>query len=65
MLSFWARYVILKEQNGQSRDVTLQQIEEKFGVEKRQEIEHEIVVELGEWCNDIARSYRRCEEIKT
>ena len=55
----------MKEQNGQSRDVTLQQIEEKFGVEKRQEIEHEIVVELGEWCNDIARSYRRCEEIKT
>ena len=48
MLSFWARYVILKEQNGQSRDATLQQIEEKFGVEKRQEIEHEIVVELGE-----------------
>lgn len=42
MLSFWARYVVLKEEQGQTRDVTLQQIEDKFGVEKRQEIEQEL-----------------------
>ncbi len=42
MLSFWARYVILKENQGQAREVTLQQIENKFGTEKRQEIEQEL-----------------------
>jgi hypothetical protein len=42
MLSFWARYVTLKEEQGQARDVTLQQIEAKYGVEKRQEIEQEL-----------------------
>ena len=42
MLSFWARYVILKEKQGQDREVTLQQIENKFGTEKRQEIEQEL-----------------------
>jgi hypothetical protein len=42
MLSFWTRYVILKEERGQARDVTLQQIEAKYGVEKRQEIEQEL-----------------------
>lgn len=41
-MSFWARYVILKEYQGQDRAITLQQIEDKFGVEKRQEIESEI-----------------------
>lgn len=41
-MSFWARYVILKEKQGVSREVTLQQIETKFGVEKRQEIENEL-----------------------
>jgi hypothetical protein len=42
MLSFWARYVVLKEEQGQTRDVTLQQIEDKFGAEKRHEIEQEL-----------------------
>ena len=42
MLSFWARYVILKENQEQDREVTLQQIENKFGTEKRQEIEQEL-----------------------
>jgi hypothetical protein len=42
MLSFWARYIILKEKQGQAREVTLQQIESKFGAEKRQEIEQEL-----------------------
>ena len=43
MLTFWARYVILKEEKqGQDREVTLQQIENKFGTEKRQEIEQEL-----------------------
>jgi hypothetical protein len=42
MLSFWARYIILKEEQGQDRKVTLQQIENKFGTEKRQEIEQEL-----------------------
>jgi len=39
MLSFWARYVILKEKQGQDRETILQLIESKFGAEKRQEIE--------------------------
>ena len=42
MLSFWARHVILKEQQGQTRNITLQQIEAKFGLEKRTEIEQEL-----------------------
>lgn len=41
-MSFWARYVILKEEQGQAREATLQQIETKFGVVKRQEIEAEL-----------------------
>jgi len=40
MLSFWARYVILKEEKqGEDRETILQLIESKFGAEKRQEIE--------------------------
>ena len=42
MLSFWVRYVILKEKQRQAREITLQQIENKFGTEKRQEIEQEL-----------------------
>lgn len=41
-MSFWARYVLLKEQHGQDRIITLQQIEAKLGAEKRQEIEAEL-----------------------
>jgi hypothetical protein len=41
-MSFWANYVLLKEKQGQSREITLQQIEDKFGAEKRQEIEVEL-----------------------
>jgi len=41
-MSFWARYVLLKEQQGQDRSVTLQQIEQRFGVEERQKIEQEL-----------------------
>lgn len=41
-MSFWANYVLLKEKQGQDRMVTLQQIEAKFGIEKRQEIEAEL-----------------------
>ena len=42
-MSFWARYVLLKEQQGQNRTITLQQIEQKLGIEKRQEIEQELL----------------------
>ena len=42
-MSFWARYVLLKEQQEQSREITLQQIEQKLGIEKRQEIEQELL----------------------
>ena len=41
-MSFWARYVLLKEQRGQNRSVTLGQIEQRFGVEERQKIEQEL-----------------------
>ena len=41
-MSFWARYVLLKEQQGQDRSVTLGQIEQRFGVEERQKIEQEL-----------------------
>lgn len=41
-MSFWARYVLLKEQQGQNRSVTLGQIEQRFGVEERQKIEQEL-----------------------
>ncbi|AFL99772.1 hypothetical protein Desde_1347 [Desulfitobacterium dehalogenans ATCC 51507] len=41
-MSFWANYVLLKEKQGQDRAITLQMIEDKFGAEKRQEIETEL-----------------------
>ena len=41
-MSFWARYVLLKEQQGQNRSVTLGQIEQRFSVEERQKIEQEL-----------------------
>lgn len=43
MLSFWAIYVLLKEQQGQDKSVTMQQIENKYGAEKRQSVEQELV----------------------
>jgi len=44
-MSFWANYVLLKEKQGQDRQVTLQMIETKFGLQKRQEIEAELAEE--------------------
>jgi hypothetical protein len=41
-MSFWARYVLLKEQQGIPRTDTFQQIENKFGLEFRQQIEMEL-----------------------
>lgn len=41
-MSFWVRYIILKEQLGYEKEITLQKIEDKFGIEKRQEIEAEL-----------------------
>lgn len=41
-MSFWASYVILKEENGQDRQTTLAQIEAKYGATKRQEVEAEL-----------------------
>jgi hypothetical protein len=41
-MTFWTRYVLLKEQQGQNRSVTLGQIEQRFGVEERQKIEQEL-----------------------
>lgn len=41
-MSFWVNYVLLKEKQGQDREVILQQIEDKFGLQKRQEIEAEL-----------------------
>lgn len=41
-MSFWANYVVLKEEQGQTRETTLAQIEAKYGIEKRQEIEREL-----------------------
>lgn len=41
-MSFWANYVLLKEDQGQNRQTTLAQIEAKFGPEKRQEVEQEL-----------------------
>lgn len=45
MISDWANYVLLKEKQGQNREITLQQIETKFGLQKRQEIEAELAEE--------------------
>ena len=41
-MTFWTRYVLLKESQGQDRVITLDQIETKFGLTKRQEIESEL-----------------------
>ena len=41
-MSFWANYVLVKEKAGQDRQTTLGQIETKFGLAKRQEIEAEL-----------------------
>jgi len=41
-MSFWARYVLLKQGQGQDRKVTLQQIENKFGLAEREKIEQEL-----------------------
>ncbi|GAA0181426.1 hypothetical protein SH2C18_39620 [Clostridium sediminicola] len=41
-MSFWAKYVLLKEKQGQTREVTLQKIGDKFGLGKRQEIEQKL-----------------------
>jgi hypothetical protein len=42
MVAFWARYVILKEQQGVDRETTLAQIEAKYGTEFRQQVEAEL-----------------------
>ena len=41
-MSFWARYVILKEQQGVPRETTLAQIEAKYGQEFRAQVEAEL-----------------------
>lgn len=41
-MSFWVNYVLLKEQQGVSRETTLAQIEAKYGATKRAEIEAEL-----------------------
>lgn len=41
-MSFWARYVLLKEAAGVPRETTLAMIETKFGAEKKAEIEAEL-----------------------
>lgn len=47
-MSFWARYVLLKEQQGVPRETTLSQIEAKFDAEFRQQIEAELAGEIPE-----------------
>ncbi|WP_424765688.1 hypothetical protein [Paenibacillus sp. sgz302251] len=47
-MSFWAHYVILKENQGTSRELTLAQIEAKYGPAKRQEIEQELNASTGQ-----------------
>lgn len=44
-MSFWSNYVMLKEKQGQDRTITLQAIENKFGVDKRIEIEAELNIQ--------------------
>lgn len=41
-MSFWATYVLYKEQEGFERAVILAKIEAKYGVAKREEIEAEL-----------------------
>jgi len=42
MIQFWVRYVLLKEQQGIDRTVTLAQIEAKYGEEFRQQVEEKL-----------------------
>ena len=42
MVDFWVRYVLLKEQQGVDRNVTLAQIEEKYGEQFRQQVEAQL-----------------------
>lgn len=41
-MSFWARYVLLKEAQGIAREETLAALEAKYGTAKRQEVEAEL-----------------------
>ncbi len=41
-MGFWASYILLKEGQGVSRDITLKLIGSKLGTEKRVEIEKEL-----------------------
>jgi hypothetical protein len=43
-MSFWAKYVLLKEKQGVLRETTLTAIATKFGANKRTEIEAELPV---------------------
>lgn len=43
-MSFWADYVLLKEQAGVARSITLAQIAQKYGQQKREEIEQELAL---------------------
>lgn len=42
MVTFWARYVLLKEEQGNPRADILAAIETKYGAEFRQQVENEI-----------------------
>ena len=42
MVDFWVRYVLLKEQQGVDRAVTLAQIEAKYGEQLRQQVEAQL-----------------------
>lgn len=46
-MSFWASYVLLKEKQGVEREAVLNLIEEKLGLEVRQDIEDELTVNNG------------------
>lgn len=43
-MSFWASYVLLKEKQGVEREIILNLIEEKLGLEVRQGVEDELNV---------------------
>ena len=42
MVDFWVRYVLLKEQQGVDRNVTLAQIGAKYGAQFRQQVEEKL-----------------------
>lgn len=42
MVEFWARYVLLKEQQGANRETMLAQIETKYGEQFRQQVESKL-----------------------